>query len=530
MRVKLINYIFAIVLFNSCQKIPSDNPFDPECSKVTFTPSAFRAVQSSKGIELTWDKVEKNISGYKLLKSLDNGTPISLATLSKDSIHFIDNSISIGKSHFYTLVAYAGNNESDALKAQITPNVLVITSTPTLIRTNSAVMGGLITVAPGNTIIRRGVTWKVLNSNSSSTLGDVVGGAGVFSLPISNLAPSTNYIYQAYAIDNNNKWVFGNEISFTTKAISIATITTLSSTFLTSSRATIGGNILEDGGAPISESGVVYSNSPNPSISNSKVVNSSANSSFMLNLSGLTPNTKYYVRAYAKNIQGVAYGNEISITTSVLTVNTGSITDLDGNVYKTVQIGTQVWMAENLKTTKYNNGNAIPNISDGIAWKDLTTGAYCSYNNSVVNKLTYGSLYNYYAINNGNVCPTGWHVPSNEEWDVLIAFLGGEAVAGGKMKEAGTVNWIAPNKGATNSSAFKALPSGTRRFDPFYGYHTFKWLGVDGVWWSSTLELPNAVNYTPPNSVYFLDYSSTSCYKEGFSLKNDVNAVRCVGN
>ena len=530
MRVKFINYIIALVLFNSCQKIPSDNPFDPECSKATFTPSVFGAVQSSKGIELTWDKVEKNISGYKLLKSLDNGTPISLATLSKDSIHFIDNSISIGKTHFYILVAYAGNNESDALKAQITPNVLVITSTPTLITTNSAVMGGLITVAPGNTIIQRGVSWKVLNSNSNASTGEA-GGAGAFSLPISNLAPSTTYIYHAFAIDNKNKWVFGNEISFTTKAISLPTITTLSSTFLTSSRATIGGNILEDGGAPISESGVVYSNSPNPSISNSKVVNGSANSSFMLNLSGLTPNTKYYVRAYAKNIQGVAYGNEISITTSVLTLNTGSISDLDGNVYKTVQIGTQVWMAENLKTTKYNNGTAIPNISDSIAWKNLTTGAYCWYNNSVVNKSNYGSLYNYYAVNTGNVCPSGWHVPSNEEWDILITFLGGQALAGGKMKEAGNIHWIAPNTGATNSSVFKALPSGSRRFEPFYGYHAFNWLRSDGVWWSNSFELPSTANpnYTPPNSAYYLNYSSTSCF-QGNSLKNDVNAVRCVGN
>ena len=524
MRVKLINYIFAIVLFNSCQKIPSDNPFDPECSKATFTPSVFGAVQSSKGIELTWDKVEKNISGYKLLKSLDNGTPISLATLSKDSIHFIDNSISIGKTHFYTLVAYAGNNESDALKAQITPNILVITSTPTLITTNSAVMGGLITVAPGNTIIRRGVTWKVLNSNSNASTGEA-GGAGAFSLPISNLAPSTNYIYQAYAIDNKNKWVKGNEISFTTNAISLPIINTSSSTFVSSSRATIGGDVIDDGGAPVIESGVVYSNSPNPTISNSKVVNGSGNSSFMLNLSGLTPNSKYYVKAYGKNSQGVGYGNEISFTTSILTVNTGSVSDLEGNVYKTVQIGTQVWMAENLKTTKYNNGTTITNVTDQVAWQNLTTGAYCWYNNSITNKPAYGALYNYYVIKNGNVCPTGWHVPSNEEWDILITFLGGGAVAGGKMKEAGTSHWVAPNTGATNSSTFTALPSGARRS---YG---FNWLTNSGAWWSSTIEPPSQSNpnYIPPNWYYLLA-TSTANVGKSYSIINDGNTIRCVGN
>lgn len=524
MKEKFICYFIAIVLFSSCQKIPSDNPFDPDCSKETFTPSLFVAVQSSKGIELTWEKVEKNISGYKLLKSLDNGAPINLAILSKDSLHFVDNDISIGKTHNYSLVAFAGENVSNSKLAQITPTVLVVTSSATMIKTNSAVLGGIITVATGNTIIQRGVSWKVLNSNSITTSSQV-GGAGLFSLPISNLTPSTNYTYQAFAIDNKNKWVFGKEISFTTKAISIPVINTSSSTFVSSSRATIGGDVIDDGGAPVTESGVVYSNSLNPTISNNRVVNGSGNSSFSLNLSGLTPNSKYYVKAYAKNSQGVGYGNEISFTTSALTVNTGRVSDLDGNVYKTVQIGTQIWMAENLKTTKYNNGTTIANVTDQLAWQNRTTGAYCWYNNSITNKPAYGALYNYYVINNGNVCPTGWHVPSNEEWDILITFLGGGAVAGGKMKQAGTSHWVAPNTGATNSSTFTALPSGARRS---YG---FTWLTNSGAWWSSTIESPSQSNpnYIPPNWYYSLA-NSTANVGKSYSIKNDGNTIRCVGN
>ena len=138
-------------------------------------------------------------------------------------------------------------------------------------------------------------------------------------------------------------------------------------------------------------------------------------------------------------------------------------TDPDGNAFGIVTIGTQTWMAEDLKTTHYNDGTAIPNVTDNATWAGLATGAYCWYNNDAATyKNTYGPLYNWYAVNTGKLCPTGWHVPTNGEWSTLTTYLGGEIVAGGKLKETGYSHWKTPNTGATNETGFTALPGGYR--------------------------------------------------------------------
>jgi uncharacterized protein (TIGR02145 family) len=140
---------------------------------------------------------------------------------------------------------------------------------------------------------------------------------------------------------------------------------------------------------------------------------------------------------------------------------TGTMTDIDGNTYQTVKIGNQWWIAQNLKTTHYRNGEAILNVIDGGTWAGLSTGAQCAYGNNEGNVEIYGRLYNWYAVNDGrNIAPSGWHVLSDEEWQTLIDYLGGSGVAGGKMKT--TTGWNSPNTGATNSSGFSALPGGLR--------------------------------------------------------------------
>jgi uncharacterized protein (TIGR02145 family) len=161
------------------------------------------------------------------------------------------------------------------------------------------------------------------------------------------------------------------------------------------------------------------------------------------------------------------------------------IKDADGNVYKTVIIGTQTWMAENLKVSKYSDGTTIPNITDNTQWQNNTTGAWCYYNNDATNNAKYGKLYNWYAVSkttngNKNVCPSGWHVPTDDEWTILTEYLGGESAAGGKMKEIGTTSWISPNTDATNTSLFTGLPGGDRNY---FGYY---YVGSYGFWWSST--------------------------------------------
>lgn len=192
-------------------------------------------------------------------------------------------------------------------------------------------------------------------------------------------------------------------------------------------------------------------------------------------------------------------------------------TDLDGNVYKTVTIGSQIWMAENLKTTMYRNGDPIPNVSEDTDWEYLTTGAYCDYDNNPNNSTTYGRLYNWYAVNDiRNIAPAGWHVPTDDEWTTLITYLGGELVAGGKLKEFGTTHWIRPNKGASNESGFTALPSGFRSYDG-----TFYLIGSSSKWWSTT-----EVSETRAlcRFVYYL-YSDV-----GINSKNKKNgfSVRCI--
>ena len=155
------------------------------------------------------------------------------------------------------------------------------------------------------------------------------------------------------------------------------------------------------------------------------------------------------------------------------------IRDIDSNLYHSVKIGKQEWLVENLRVTRYQNGNPIPDVQDGVKWRQMKTGAFCNYDNEPVFAITFGRLYNWYAVDDPRkICPKGWHVPSDEEWFDLTSSLGGEGVAGGKMKEAGTNHWSFPNEGATNESGFKSLPGGYRgnkgRFQILDDY-TFYW-------------------------------------------------------
>jgi uncharacterized protein (TIGR02145 family) len=157
-----------------------------------------------------------------------------------------------------------------------------------------------------------------------------------------------------------------------------------------------------------------------------------------------------------------------------------TVKDADGNVYHTVKIHDQVWMVENLKTTTYNDGVGIQLVDDNTAWAGTSTAAYCWYNNDETsNKNTYGALYNWYAVNSGKLCPAGWHIPSDAEWATLISNLGGDTLAGGKLKEAGTTHWVSPNTGADNSSGFTALPAGSH-----YTNGLFYLNGKYGWYWS----------------------------------------------
>jgi uncharacterized protein (TIGR02145 family) len=196
---------------------------------------------------------------------------------------------------------------------------------------------------------------------------------------------------------------------------------------------------------------------------------------------------------------------------------TGTVTDRDGNVYKTIQIGPQTWMAENLKTTKYRNGDPIQLVLPNAKWAVLKAGAYCWYNNDATKKAIYGALYNWFAVKDKrNIAPAGWHIPTEEEWATLAKYLGGSRMAGGKLKETLTSHWLDPNAGATNSTGFTALPGGYRN-----NTGVSDKIGYCGGWWSSTQYSLTVAWY------HYTDYGTSNLYSvSGF--KNDGFSVRCI--
>lgn len=198
----------------------------------------------------------------------------------------------------------------------------------------------------------------------------------------------------------------------------------------------------------------------------------------------------------------------------------GTVTDIDGNDYKTITIGTKTWMAENLRTTRYRNGDSIPEVTGNTAWKNLKTHAYCNYENTAdLDKIaTFGRLYNWFTVSDSrNIAPVGWHIATDAEWTLMSTSLGGESTAGGKLKESSTFHWKGPNTGASNSSGFTALPSGRRE----YTDGSFINLGYDGFWWTSSAYNPDYSWY------YYLHYDVANAYRANFHKQYGFS-VRCV--
>jgi uncharacterized protein (TIGR02145 family) len=216
----------------------------------------------------------------------------------------------------------------------------------------------------------------------------------------------------------------------------------------------------------------------------------------------------YHYRAKAVNAIGTTYGEDMQFSTSV--------TDYEDNVYTTVTIGAQVWMVENLKTTKYRNGDLIGTTSPvALDISSESSPKYqWAYNGSENNVSTFGRLYTWYAVTDSrNLCPAGWHVPNNAEWTTLTTYLGGESVAGGKLKESGTTHWQTPNTDATNESGFIGLPGGSRLIS------TFDRFSFNGFWWSSTEFSTSGAHYLSMYYNYSMVYRDVIIKKVGFSVR-----------
>jgi uncharacterized protein (TIGR02145 family) len=294
-------------------------------------------------------------------------------------------------------------------------------------------------------------------------------------------------------------------------------VTTNNPMFPSAIQSTLRGNLA--GGNNTFQRGFCWSTVPGPTITNDTVMAGFGNGDYGKTIYGLTPGTTYYFKAFTRKSSTVYYGNEISFTTLTIGLpgpGVGTVTDIDGNVYNTVTLGTQVWMVENLKTTKYRDGTSIAEITDNAAWVADTYGAYCIYDNNPANKAVYGLLYNCFAVRNTrNIAPAGWHVPDVAELYSLFYYVGGYGVAGGRMKEAGFDHWQVPNTGAENSAEFTALGAGRRNVNgTFDGFQQMNYF-----WSSSASYFAFVLSYNSESFTTSQGYSNVSPF--GYS-------VRCV--
>jgi uncharacterized protein (TIGR02145 family) len=319
----------------------------------------------------------------------------------------------------------------------------------------------------------------------------------------------------------------------------IPTVTTDAVKDITNTTAICTGNVTSCGGSWWVDRGICFSDIiTDPTLSNnySWADAGSHTGTFNAYMEYLTPGITYYVRAYASNNAGNGYGKVISFITSGNVTGDvvfnpdltyGSLTDIDGNTYKTIKIGSQTWMAENLKTAKYNNGSEIPFVNGLSDWINRNTYGYCWYLNDPVRfKNVYGALYNWHTVNTGRLCPEGWHVPSDAEWTELITYAGGDTIAGRQLKEAGSAHWINTSAKVTNGTGFTALPGGNRWGVITEPVSYFTELGYSGNFWSTT-------EFSDPVHGYYGAYSRTffygwdECAPSAFT-KDQGLSVRCV--
>lgn len=392
------------------------------------------------------------------------------------------------------------------------------TNSATDITINSVTIGGEITNDGGSPVTSRGICWGTAVNPSfdgpHTTDGE---GDGIFSTSLTDLDPNTEYHARAFA-ENSVGIAYGNEIIFVTSTAAPA-VTTIQVSSITASTALCGGNVTYDGGASITGRGVCWSTTPEPELNDFFTSDGTGSASFSSAMTNLAPATTYYVRAYVKNSAWTVYGEQITFMTK--------LADADGNLYNTVKIGTQLWMTENLRSTKLNDNTPISEVTDQTLWIGSSVPAYCWYNNDIVYKPTIGALYNWYAVNSGKLCPSGWHVPTDDEFNALEQSLGMAAdqlnLWGWRGTDQGTqlknsTGWEEGGNG-TNSSGFSALPGGYR----FGATGDFYLLTTIMYWWTSTEHDADRGWYRR------LDSSSTAVYRASTSKKGG-KYIRCVKN
>lgn len=431
---------------------------------------------------------------------------------------FSHNITGLSRGITYYVMAFATNIKGTAYGNEITFSTepqppTVFTTTVSDIKAYSATVGGNVSSSGGVEVTERGIYWGASTGPEITGTKLIIGsGTGIFSDSLGNLDPGVTYYVKAYAI-NSLGTAYGEEKNFTTLG-DTTTVTLLKYTDLTATSVTLKGIVsANDLSTTVTfEYGTTTAYGSTVTADNSPVTEE--DDTVSATLSGLTPSTLYHYRIRAENDLGTVYSADSTFTT-VITGITDTVSDIDGNTYQTIGIGYQEWMTENLKTTKYNDGNDIPLADNDTIWEELSTPGYCWYNNdSASYQAVYGVLYNWYAVNTGKLCPSGWHVPTDEEITELVDYLGGAGEAGGLLKETGTAHWKSPNKGATDEYDFTALPGGKRNDGG-----EFIFIKIDGNWWSSTSYSTNYALYIYVQYNYSNSYQSYIKKKYGLSVR-----------
>lgn len=291
-----------------------------------------------------------------------------------------------------------------------------------------------------------------------------------------------------------------------------ATLSTKPPMHIRVTTVTLSGEVTSNGGGEVFERGVCWGFDRNPTTGGSHLPLGAGNGFFTAEIEALEPNRTYYARAYAENVAGIAYGNEITFQTNYM------VMDVDSNLYHGITVGTQVWLQEDLRVTRYRNGESIPHISDDSQWVAATSGAWCSYNSSFDQGEPYGRLYNWYVVSDERgVCPLGWRVPRFSDWEVLTDYLNGEMVAGGKLKDTSHALWESPTEPTDESTIFNALPGGYRSFT----LGSFHLRGRYGYWWmNNESSQGNGLHVTLVHNSASIGFSSTH--------KNTGFSIRCI--
>ncbi|MDA3882114.1 MAG: FISUMP domain-containing protein [Bacteroidales bacterium] len=310
----------------------------------------------------------------------------------------------------------------------------VITYVVTGITDNSAISGGEIITNGGSEISECGICWSTSVSPTINDNNTVEKGLMAFECNMTNLEANTRYYVRSFAT-NEIGTAYGNTIVLETNesdndgSLNIPTVQSTNVTDVTLISAICEGTVTDDAGYIVTDRGFCMSQSPTPTINDTLLTNGLGVGSFTTKLDSLGINTTYYVRAYANNENGTAYGSTMVFTTVTFPFLNPDfkydfVTDIEDNIYSTIDIGSQTWMTQNLRTTKFNDGSNIEHITNNTIWDNTFTDAYCwPHNNFDVYAETQGALYNWFAVETDKLCPDGWHVPTNNDWNILFDYL-----------------------------------------------------------------------------------------------------------